>query len=69
VLLTTVFSSNKGEVDLTKNATYSFKLFFDNEQGEPAEVFVIVDTYRKSLEITEKDSTFRKQLLSAFEGK
>jgi hypothetical protein len=44
-------------------------LFFDNEQGEPAEVFVIVDTYRKSLEITEKDSTFRKQLLSAFEGK
>jgi hypothetical protein len=69
VLLPTVFSSNKGEVDLTKNATYSFKLFFDNEQGEPAEVFVIVDTYRKSLEITEKDSTFRKQLLSAFEGK
>lgn len=69
VLLPTVFSSNKEEVDLSKNATYSFKLFFENEQGEPAEVFAIVDTYRKAFEITEKDSMFRKQLISAFEGK
>lgn len=69
VLLPTVFSSNKEEVDLTKNATYSFKLFFENPQGEPAEVFAVLDTYRKAFEITEKDSTFRKQLISAFEGK
>ncbi|HMR18796.1 MAG TPA: hypothetical protein PKA53_05815 [Sphingobacterium sp.] len=69
VLLPTVFSSNKGEVDLSKNATYSFKLFFENAQGEPAEVFAILDTYRRAFEITEKDAEYRGQLLSAFEGK
>ena len=65
----TVFSSNKEVVDLAKNGTYNFKLFFENKQGEPAEVFATVDTYRKSFEVAEKDSTFRVQLLSAFEGK
>lgn len=68
-VLPTVFSSNKDVVDLSKNGTYSFKLFFENQQGEPAEVFANVDTYRKSFEMSEKDSTFRVQLLSAFEGK
>jgi len=68
-LLPTVFSSNKDIVDLSKNGTYSFKLFFENQQGEPAEVFANLDTYRKSFEMSEKDSTFRVQLLSAFEGK
>ena len=69
VLLPTVFSSNKGDVDLSKQATYSFKLFLDNAKGEPAEVFANVDTYRKSFEISEKDSTYRAQLVSAFEAK
>ncbi|WP_164112558.1 MULTISPECIES: hypothetical protein [Sphingobacterium] len=69
VVLPTVFSSNKGAVDLTKPATYSFKLFLDNKVGEPAEVFAVVDTYRKSFELTEKDSTFRGQIIAAFEGK
>lgn len=69
VLLPTVFSSNKTAVDLGKSSTYSFKLFLDNGAGEPAEVFAIVDTYRKSFELSEKDSTFRKQVLAAFEGK
>lgn len=69
VILPTVFSSNKGTVDLSQSATYSFKLFLDNKIGEPAEVFAVVDTYRKSFELTEKDSTFRGQIIAAFEGK
>ncbi|MFZ4861613.1 hypothetical protein ACL9RF_05455 [Sphingobacterium sp. Mn56C] len=66
-LLPTVFSSNKNEVDLKKSATYTFKLFFDNKLGRPAEVFAIVDTYKKSFELSEKDSTYRKELIAAFE--
>lgn len=69
IILPTVFSSNKEVVDLSKPGTYSFKLFLDNAKGEPAEVFAVVDTYRKSFEISEKDSTYRAQILSAFEGK
>lgn len=69
VILPTVFSSNKVPVDLTKSTTYSFKLFLENQQGAPAEVFAVVDTYRKAFEISEKDSTYRVQILSAFEGK
>lgn len=69
VILPTVFSSNKVPVDLTKSTAYSFKLFLDNQQGAPAEVFAVVDTYRKAFEISEKDSTYRVQILSAFEGK
>ncbi len=68
-VLPTVFSSNKEVVDLTKNGTYNFKLFFENSTGEPAEMFATVDTYRKAFEVTEKDSTFRARVLSAFEGK
>lgn len=69
VILPTVFSSNKDIVDLGKAATYSFKLFLDNGSAEPAELFAVVDTYRKSFEISEKDSTFRSQIIKAFEGK
>lgn len=69
VILPTVFSSNQQKADLEKASTYSFKLFLDNGIGEPAEVFATVDTYRKSLGISEKDSTFRKQIIAAFEGK
>lgn len=69
VLLPTVFSSNKEVSDLSKSSTYSFKLFFPNSKGEPAEVFASVDTYKKAFQISEKDSTYRAQLLSAFEGK
>lgn len=69
VILPTVFSSNKTVVDLTKPSTYSFKLFFENSAGEPAEIFGVVDTYRKAFEFSEKDSTFRKQFIAAFEGK
>ncbi|ERJ58054.1 hypothetical protein [Sphingobacterium paucimobilis] len=69
VILPTVFSSNKTAVDLTKPSTYSFKLFFENGAGEPAEIFGVVDTYRKAFEFSEKDSTFRKQFVAAFEGK
>ncbi|MCA5006367.1 hypothetical protein [Sphingobacterium bovistauri] len=68
-LLPTVFSSNTVAVDLTKKATYSFKLFFDNTVGEPAEVFATLDLYKRSFEIGEKDASYRTQLLSALEGK
>lgn len=63
-----VFSSNKVSVDLAKQGTYSFKLFLDNSVGTEAELFAVVDTYRKSFEMSEKDSTFRAHLISAFEG-
>ena len=68
-LLPTVFSSNKVDVDLSKQATYSFKLFFENVEGAPAEIFATVDTYRKSFELSEINDTHRGQLISAFESK
>ncbi|WP_033564400.1 hypothetical protein [Sphingobacterium sp. SYP-B4668] len=67
-ILPTVFSSNKGKVDLTKNSTYSFKLFFDTPDNQQAEVFSVLDMYKNSFEITEKDSTFRTQFLKALTG-
>lgn len=67
-LLPTVFSSNNEVVNLNKAGTYSFKLFFDNSKGEPAEIFAVVDTYRKIFELSEKDSSYRSLLISAFEG-
>lgn len=69
VLVPTVFSSNKEVVDFSKPATYSFKLFFDNPNGEPAEMFAVVDTYRKSFVISEKDPAYRVGILTALEGK
>ncbi|MHC8949771.1 hypothetical protein [Sphingobacterium hungaricum] len=63
-----VFSSNNTEVDLSEKKTFSFKLFFPNTKGAEAETFAVVDTYRQAFELSEKDSTFRVQLLSAFEG-
>lgn len=63
-----VFSSNNEAVDLNKKTAYSFKLFIGNPVGAEAEVFVVLDTYRKSFEITEKDDTYRAQLISAFTG-
>ena len=61
-----VFSSNNRQVDLEKQATYSFKLFVFNNYGAEAELFATVDTYKKALMITEKDAIDRKNLLSAF---
>ncbi|MBE8720977.1 hypothetical protein [Sphingobacterium pedocola] len=63
-----VFSSNRESVDLAKQSTYSFKLFLDNSVGTEAELFAVLDTYRKSFEMSEKDSTFRTHIISAFEG-
>lgn len=65
---TLVFSSNNNAVDLDKKTAYSFKLFVPNAVGAEAEVFMVLDTYRKSFEITEKDDTYRAQLLSALTG-
>lgn len=65
-----VFSSNTEPVDLNRTgaSTYSFKIFFDNNLGTEAEVFSVLDLYRKSFEITEKDASFRANFLSAFTG-
>lgn len=69
VVTPTVFSSNKVEVEFSNTGTYSFKLFFANELGEPAEVFAVLDMYRRAFEIEEKDPAQRAQWLSAFEAK
>lgn len=69
VVAPTVFSSNKVEVEFSNTGTYSFKLFFANELGEPAEVFAVLDMYRRAFEIEEKDPAQRAQWLSAFEAK
>lgn len=65
-----VFSSNTEPVDLHRagTSTYSFKLFFENTLGPEAEMFAVLDLYRKSFVITEKDETFRANILSAFTG-
>lgn len=66
-----VFSSNKEPVDLSRKSgasTYSFKIFFENKLGPEAEMFAVLDLYRKSFELTEKDATFRANFLSAFTG-
>lgn len=62
-----VFSSNKQAVDLSKNGTYSFKLFMDNSAGAEAEAFVILDLYRRLFELKAKDSTQFPRLVAAFQ--
>ncbi|MDM1293331.1 hypothetical protein HX021_03365 [Sphingobacterium sp. N143] len=68
-ILPNVFSSNKSNVDLSKKTAYSFKLFLDNKKAEPAELFFNVDTYKHSIEFSEKDASFRAGFLSALTGK
>lgn len=67
-LLPLVFSSNNRAVDLNNQGTYSFKLFLDNTYGPEAEMFAVLDTYKSTFELSEKDSTFRENILSAFTG-
>jgi hypothetical protein len=69
VILPNVFSSNNMNVDLSKKTAYSFKLFLDNKKAEPAELFFNVDTYKHSIEFSEKDPSFRAGFLSALTGK
>ncbi len=63
-----VFSSNNKAADLTKNGTYTFKLFLENQIGPEAEAFVVVDTYKRLFEFRAKDSTQYKPIVSAFQG-
>jgi len=69
VLTPTVFSSNSKVVDLNSQGTYSFKLFLNNNLGQPAEVFAVLDLYRRAFEVSEKDSVYRAEIIAAFEGK
>ena len=68
-ILPTVFSSNIKAVDLSKAETYAFKLFFDKSQDSVAEIFAVVDTYKRSFELNEKDATFREAIIATFQGK
>lgn len=65
----TVFSSNKGLVEFNNQNTYSFKLFLDNGLGEPAEMFAVLDLYRRAFELSEKEAVYRPGIIAAFEGK
>ena len=67
-LLPLIFSSNQEAVDLLKSKTYSFKYFFETKSGIPAEMFGIIDTYKKSFELSEKDTIYRQTIISLFEG-
>lgn len=63
------FSSNKEKVELSKSTSYNFKFFFNQAAGDAAEYFGVLDTYKKSFELTEKDSTNRAGFLHALTGK
>ncbi|SEM64137.1 hypothetical protein SAMN05216436_10678 [bacterium A37T11] len=61
-----VFSSNNNAVDVSKPATYSFKLFFDKGVQPPGEIFFTFDTYKKEIEFQEKDAQQRLSIVQAF---
>lgn len=63
------FSSNKSQVDHSKPSTSNFKLFFDSQSDTPGEIFFTLDTYRRSIEIQEKDPKFAKTVVKSFAGK
>jgi len=63
-----VFSSNQKVITLDQTGTYSFKLFLDNAVADPAEIFFNIDTYKKAIEFTEKDTHYRSGLISALIG-
>lgn len=63
-----IFSSNKTDVDLAETGTYSFKYFFENNVGAEAELFGVIDTYKRALEWSEKDSVYREAIISAFQA-
>lgn len=67
VIAPLVFSSNKQAVDLSKNGTYSFKLFMNNSAGAEAEAFVILDLYRRLFELKARDNTQFPRLVAAFQ--
>lgn len=68
-LVPTIFSSNSGVVDLNSQNTYSFKLFLDEKSTDPAQLFAVLDLYKKAFEISEKDASYRAGVIAAFEGK
>lgn len=62
------FSSNKDEVNHSSPATHSFKLFLNPDAREPGELFFTHDTYLRRVELQEKDSTYRLEILRALTG-
>lgn len=68
-LLPLVFSSNKKNVDLNSNDTYTFKVFLDNAMGKEAEAFITLDLYSRRFEMRGRDATEYVRIISAFTGK
>lgn len=65
-MLPLVFSSNKKNVDLSSNDTYTFKLFLENKIADEAEAFVTLDLYSRRFEMRAKDESFNAALISSF---
>lgn len=60
-----VFNSINQDVELPKPGTYSFKLFFEPDNEEPAEFFAVLDTHKSTFELSEKDPAFRRVFVYA----
>lgn len=60
-----VFNSINQDVELPKDGTYSFKLFFEPDNEEPAEFFAVLDTHKSTFVLSEKDPAFRRVFVYA----
>lgn len=63
-----VFSSNKSAISYDSPSTHNFKLFFNPDVHEPGEMFFTHDTYLRRVELQEKDSVYREEVLRALSG-
>lgn len=59
------FSSNNEEVNQLSPSTSSFKLFFDPDANHPGEVFFTLDTYLRTIEIQEKNDSYRTAIFQS----
>lgn len=59
------FSSNNQEVDQLSPSTSNFKLFFEPDAAEPGEVFFTLDTYLRTIEIQEKNDSYRMAIFQS----
>lgn len=63
------FSSNKDPFDHSKSSTNNYKLFFAPDALAPGEVFFTLDTYKRIVELQEKDEMYRMTILEALAAK
>lgn len=63
----TLFSLNKENVNLDKPGFYHFKAFFEeNNDDDYCEIFFNIDSFKRVIELHEKDEEYRKQIIKAF---